>query len=147
MQQLQLNKVPKNKFNKTARLKKGAKEFLRGTFQDTLGFKAIGRRISADFKKQGLEVDAAEALLRATGKIATKGQKYALIGLKTSAESAQKYIQNRDRVVGDSEGFLSSDSPRKSKTGFLSLLSVGYSAANEINLRVTARSLINLNGD
>lgn len=146
LKQLKLIKSTKNNFNNTARLRKGTKEFLRGTFQDTAGFKAIGRRISADFKKQGLEVDAAEALLRATGKIATKGQKFALIGLKTSAAAAQKSIQNRDRVVGDSEGLLSSADPRRQKIGFLSLLSYGYSAANEINLRVTGRSLINLNG-
>ncbi|MDB4299728.1 hypothetical protein N9928_01610 [bacterium] len=146
LKQLTLSKVPRSKLNQ-ASFKKGTKEFLRGTFQDTLIFKTIGRRVSADFKRQGLEVDNAEALLRATGKIATKGQKIALSGLKTAARSAEKYVQNRGRVVGDSEGFSSSLNAGNRRTGFLSLISSGYSAANEINLRVTGRSFINLTGD
>ena len=74
-------------------------------FQNTLGFKAVGRTLSRDFKNTGAQVDNAESVLRAAGKIQTKAQKFGLVGLKFAASIAKQQVEQAYGTQNDTLNF------------------------------------------
>ena len=104
----------------------------RDLFQDTMGFKAIGRALSRDFKNTGIQVDNAEFVLRAAGKIQTKAQKYGLIGLKFAASLARYQVE---QAYGTQDDTLNFGGFRGGNLNLISLATEASTVAYEISQR------------
>ncbi len=104
----------------------------RDLFQDTMGFKAIGRALSRDFKNTGIQVDNAEFVLRAAGKIQTKAQKYGLVGLKFAASLARYQVE---QAYGTQDDTLNFGGFRGGNLNLISLATEASTVAYEISQR------------